>query len=475
MCTLLKTTQGEFRNLPATGILLPVGTHHRHSASMLMLLGMYTYPVGSIIFRYAPAAGSNPPDTTITSAIDSNGATITNGGTTFSSSIRFTFTATAGTNPIAGLQCSLDNSTFSSCSSPAAFNNLAAGPHKFAVEAIDTKGNKDPNPGTFSCTVGAVTPTRSIQELIQLKHSMNLDPVTDRTLDIRLNLALQFSQNNIKSGTCLQLNVFIGQVQSSFRVGHVTSAQASQLIQAAQNIQTALGCTVASSTNGIEPLSASPSPPSINLTNNQHQPQTTASSPSLLPPQSQTPYPYSNQYRYPSQHPYLFQIPRSQLPQNQQLPPVANAGVSQTVNENTRVTLDGRASYSPIGGVVVGYQWTQLATTGVPVLLLGANTATPTFSVPMVPTDTVLAFSLRVLDNQGSVSTNPSVVYVTIKHNPNTIGTIGSNTPGTIIQQQPIVHNNNEINPHSQPNSPSTSAPQQQSPIIAIPSQHTVK
>ena len=30
---------------------------------------------------YAPTAGSNPPDTTITSAVDGNGATITNGGT----------------------------------------------------------------------------------------------------------------------------------------------------------------------------------------------------------------------------------------------------------------------------------------------------------------------------------------------------------------------------------------------------------
>ena len=40
----------------------------------------------------------------------------------------------------------------------------------------------------------------------------------------------------------------------------------------------------------------------------------------------------------------------------------------------------------------------RLTTTGVPVLLLGANTATPTFAVPMVPTDTVLAFSLRVQD-----------------------------------------------------------------------------
>jgi hypothetical protein len=62
---------------------------------------------------------------------------------------------------------------------------------------------------------------------------------------------------------------------------------------------------------------------------------------------------------------------------------VANAGISQTVNENTKVTLDGRKSYSPTGGIVVAYQWTQLAT-AVPVVLGGTNTATPTLTTPVV-------------------------------------------------------------------------------------------
>jgi hypothetical protein len=437
-------------------------------------------------FIWTIATITPPTKTTITSAVDGNDTPVQNGGTTSSSSIKIAFTATQGSNPIAGFQCSLDNSTFSSCSSPAAFNNLAAGPHKFAVVAVDNAGNKDPSQATFSWTVRNVTPTQSIQQLIQLKHGMHLDPVTDRTIDIRLNIALQFSQNNIKSGTCLQLNVFIGQVQSAFRVGHMTSVQASQLIQAAQNIQTALGCTVASSGNGIGALSASstlpsPSASSLNLTHSQQQQrQTTTSFPSLLQRQSQSPYPYSNQYRNPPQYPYVSQIPQSKSSQNDQLPPVANAGASQTTNENTKVTLDGLASYSPTGGVVVAFQWTQL-TTGMPVSLSGANTATPTLTTPVVPSDTVLAFSLRVVDNHGAVSTNPAVVYVMVKNNPNKIGTIGGNTPGTTViqpqhQQQPIVPNNKEISPHSQPNSPSTSPiPQQQSPIIPIPSQHTVK
>ncbi len=52
------------------------------------------------------------------------------------------------------------------------------------------------------------------------------------------------------------------------------------------------------------------------------------------------------------------------------------------------------------------------------VSLSGANTATPIFTAPAVHTDTVLGFSLRVMDNHGVISTNPAVVYIMIKHNP---------------------------------------------------------
>ena len=99
-------------------------------------------------------------------------------------------------------------------------------------------------------------------------------------------------------------------------------------------------------------------------------------------------------------------------------PPVAYAGLSRTVYENTTVVLDGRRSYDPNnGGSIVGYQGVQMPTTdGVPVTLTGINTASPYFIAPKVPFDkTILAFSLRVLDNHGAVSTNPTVVYVMVK------------------------------------------------------------
>ena len=56
-----------------------------------------------------------PTQTTITSAIDGNGNPVQNGGSTSSTSIKFQVTATAGTNAIAGFECSLDGSTFSTC------------------------------------------------------------------------------------------------------------------------------------------------------------------------------------------------------------------------------------------------------------------------------------------------------------------------------------------------------------------------
>jgi K319-like protein len=167
---------------------------------------------------------------------------------------------------------------------------------------------------------------------------------------------------------------------------------------------------------------------------------------------------FKNSNKPYSHYPFLSQIPESQSPKIQLLPPVANAGISKTVNENTKVMLDGRSSYSAYGEMIVGYQWTQLPN-GIPVILTGANTATPTFTGPLVPTDAIFAFSLRVVDNHGAVSTNPAVAYVMVNHHPNVVshsGATGGIIPGSTIvqpqqqqQQQPIVPNSNAISPPS--------------------------
>ena len=84
------------------------------------------------------------------------------------------------------------------------------------------------------------------------------------------------------------------------------------------------------------------------------------------------------------------------------------------------------------------------------------------FSHPLYVTQLYGTYRYSIGIWSKTISTNPSEVDVTVKHNPNNIGTTGGNIPGT-TEIQPIVPNNNETSPHSQ----------QHSPII--PNQPTVK
>jgi hypothetical protein len=104
---------------------------------------------------------------------------------------------------------------------------------------------------------------------------MNLNHATQNALTSHLNAALQFLTHGQvpKAGTCVQLTEFVIQVQAALRLGQVTSAQASQLIQASQNIQTALGCSV----SGIVVSPSAQS--SLNSTQKQQHLQTPASLP----------------------------------------------------------------------------------------------------------------------------------------------------------------------------------------------------
>jgi concanavalin A-like lectin/glucanase superfamily protein len=86
-----------------------------------------------------------PPDTTITS-----GPT----GTTPSMSAGFTFTATEP----ATFECSLDAAPFAACTSPYEAQNLAQGPHSFAVRGTDAAGNVDASPATRAWTVDTTNP-----------------------------------------------------------------------------------------------------------------------------------------------------------------------------------------------------------------------------------------------------------------------------------------------------------------------------
>lgn len=91
--------------------------------------------------------------------------------------------------------------------------------------------------------------------------------------------------------------------------------------------------------------------------------------------------------------------------------PVAHAGNSLVVTEQSDVTLTGNAT--DVDGVIARYQWSQLS--GPMVNLVNTNTATLNFTAPSVlsaDSPTVLQFRLTVQDDQGASASADSSVGV---------------------------------------------------------------
>jgi K319-like protein len=100
-------------------------------------------------------------------------------------------------------------------------------------------------------------------------------------------------------------------------------------------------------------------------------------------------------------------------------PPLADAGELQTVREGAIVTLDGRNSFDPDGDAL-GYRWIQVA--GPAVALNDAETATPSFSAPLLPGGIgggeLLTFRLSVSDGVLTASDDVQVGVVQDNHAP---------------------------------------------------------
>ena len=91
--------------------------------------------------------------------------------------------------------------------------------------------------------------------------------------------------------------------------------------------------------------------------------------------------------------------------------PRANAGPDAEAGEDSPVTLDGSGSSDP-NGDALSYSWSQTA--GPAVQLSGGDTASPTFTSPVVKEQTRLTFELTVSDNGEN---NSDSVTITILDN----------------------------------------------------------
>lgn len=92
--------------------------------------------------------------------------------------------------------------------------------------------------------------------------------------------------------------------------------------------------------------------------------------------------------------------------------PVADAGVDQTVNENTLVTLDGSASFDADVSDVLRFTWRQVGGATL-ITLANPTTAMPTFTAPDVTFDQSFTFELIIEDGSGGVDNDFVIINVT--------------------------------------------------------------
>ncbi|GEM_PF-1676346 len=98
----------------------------------------------------APLTFSTAPDTTITGSPDLLSA---------SANAAFTFTSD---DPDATFECSLDAGAFATCASPKNYTALADGSHTFQVRAVESLGNPDPTPASYTWAIDTTAPDTSI-------------------------------------------------------------------------------------------------------------------------------------------------------------------------------------------------------------------------------------------------------------------------------------------------------------------------
>ncbi|HEX6377789.1 MAG TPA: hypothetical protein VFZ60_01755, partial [Nitrososphaeraceae archaeon] len=142
-----------------------------------------------------------PPDTIIESATDGNN-TMTDGSSTESNSITFTFSGTdtsieegeeVGINHF---ECSLDGSSFSTCTSPVQYDNISNGSHIVEIRTEDNAGNLDPSPSSFTWIVNTVQQDDNVAE-----NMTTTAPTSTNLPDTVITSTTDGSNNVIGNGT----------------------------------------------------------------------------------------------------------------------------------------------------------------------------------------------------------------------------------------------------------------------------------
>jgi LPXTG-site transpeptidase (sortase) family protein len=94
-----------------------------------------------------------------------------------STSATFTFHGSDSGSGVASLECQLDGGGFSACSSGKTYTGLADGSHTFEARAIDTAGNTDPTPASFTWTIDTVVPGVTVEQATGQADPTGVSPV----------------------------------------------------------------------------------------------------------------------------------------------------------------------------------------------------------------------------------------------------------------------------------------------------------
>jgi hypothetical protein len=97
-------------------------------------------------------------------------------------------------------------------------------------------------------------------------------------------------------------------------------------------------------------------------------------------------------------------------------PPVVNAGIDQSIDENKIVTLSATATDGDLD--MLTYNWIQ--TTGPPAAITNADKATAAFTAPEVAKDTELIFRVTISDGTDTVSDEVTVTVLQVDTTPPT-------------------------------------------------------
>jgi hypothetical protein len=94
-------------------------------------------------------------------------------------------------------ECSIDGSSFSTCTSPFQYDNLSVGSHIVEIRAEDNAGNKDPSPSSFTWTVNTIQQDDNVVNNI----TTSTAPMTSDLPDTVINSTTDGSSNLIKNET----------------------------------------------------------------------------------------------------------------------------------------------------------------------------------------------------------------------------------------------------------------------------------